>query len=344
MPDAVAPQAMRNSPLVSVVTPFYNTRDFLEECIQSVLRQTWQCWEYLLVDNHSTDGSSEIAREYAARCPDRIRVIRTPEFLSQVANYSFALTQISPDSKYCKVVQADDWIFPECLERMVALAETDPTIGMVSSHYLRASRTSSHVEGFGLPCDRTVVPGREICRLQLHRSIYVFGSPTVPLYRSEVVRSTTPFYDEKTLHDDTDAHYRLLQRWNFGFVHQVLSCLRVREDSIRGRVLDFNPDVLDWLLQLSKFGPGVLQPDEFSSLLHSARHDYYTFLARSVLSRAPQAFWQYHISGLESGGLRLEKARLWKYFLEELLRLVANPGSTCSRIVRRLRSVKNAAS
>jgi len=51
-----------HEPLVSVVTPFYNTQAFLPECIESVLRQSYENWEYLLVDNCSTDGSGEIAQ------------------------------------------------------------------------------------------------------------------------------------------------------------------------------------------------------------------------------------------------------------------------------------------
>jgi cellulose synthase/poly-beta-1,6-N-acetylglucosamine synthase-like glycosyltransferase len=59
--------SMEPAPFVSVVTPFYNTREFLAECIESVLIQTYQNWEYILVDNWSTDGSSQVAEEYASR-------------------------------------------------------------------------------------------------------------------------------------------------------------------------------------------------------------------------------------------------------------------------------------
>src|SRR3954469_16946223 len=104
---------MSEQPLVSVVTPFFNTADYLGECIESVLRQTYSRFEYILVDNQSTDGSSEIAARFAKRDP-RIRLIRNATFLDQVPNYNGAIRQISPDSKYLKVVLADDLIFPEC--------------------------------------------------------------------------------------------------------------------------------------------------------------------------------------------------------------------------------------
>ena len=54
-------------PFVSVLTPVYNGAKFLRECIESVLNQDYENWEYVLVNNHSTDNSLQIMREYAAK-------------------------------------------------------------------------------------------------------------------------------------------------------------------------------------------------------------------------------------------------------------------------------------
>src|SRR5206468_9138726 len=77
-------------PLVSIVTPFFNTAPYLAECIESVLAQSFTQFEYILMDNCSTDGSAQIAARYASR-DARIRLIRCSEFLSQLANYNRAL-------------------------------------------------------------------------------------------------------------------------------------------------------------------------------------------------------------------------------------------------------------
>src|SRR5439155_16830470 len=209
---------MNTAPLVSVVTPFYNTEAYLAECIESVLAQTYQNWEYILVNNCSTDRSSEIAQEYVEK-DQRLRLIHNEKFLTQVQNYNHALRQISPESKYCKIVQADDLIFPECVARMVAVAEANLSIGIVSAYYL----TERRVENVGLPYTSQFVRGRDVCRMQLLDNYFFFGSPTSILLRAEIVRSREPFYSENRLHEDTEACYEILQTWDFGFVHQALT-------------------------------------------------------------------------------------------------------------------------
>jgi len=325
---------MNGSPLVGVVTPFYNTREYLAECIESVLRQTYQNWEYVLVDNHSTDGSAEIAQTYASRFPGKIRVIQPETFLAQVPNYNFGLQTVAAIGKYSKMVQADDWIYPECLEQLVVVAESDAKIAITSSYRLKGNR----VLGEGLPYQTCVVEGPEVCRLQLRAGAFIFGTPTTMLYRSSIIERDRPFYDPNSFFDDTDCSYRVLRDWKFGFSHRVLSFSRVDDDSMRGQVKDFNPDVLDRFLQISRFGPVYLEEGEFAQLYDRARGEYYNFLARSLLAGRNAELWRYHLQGLESAGLRLDKVRLGKHAALEILNAAANPGRTGARAYRKLRS------
>src|SRR6266567_1415436 len=135
-----------SQPLVSVVVPVYNEVEYLGECLESILAQTYSNWNCVVVDNCSTDGSGEIAARYAAKDP-RIRVHSNREFLRAVPNYNVAWRQISLECKYAKMVFSDDWIFPECLERMVAVAEEHPTVGIVGAYGLQGKQ----VMWIGLP-------------------------------------------------------------------------------------------------------------------------------------------------------------------------------------------------
>src|SRR5690348_7040228 len=115
---AVVLELMAGQPLVSVLTPVYNGEAYLEECIASVLAQTYTNWEYVIVDNASTDGTSEIIRRHAEK-DARIRVHRNPSLVPIIRNHNIAVRQASPDARYVKFIYADDVLLPECLERMV---------------------------------------------------------------------------------------------------------------------------------------------------------------------------------------------------------------------------------
>src|SRR5207253_3419947 len=68
-PDVMTQATFATRPLVSVVTPFYNTAKYLAQCIEGVLTQSYPEFEYILLDNCSTDGSREIAQIYARQDP-----------------------------------------------------------------------------------------------------------------------------------------------------------------------------------------------------------------------------------------------------------------------------------
>jgi glycosyltransferase involved in cell wall biosynthesis len=312
------------SALVSVVTPFYNTSQYLAQCIDSVLAQSYPNFEYILVDNCSTDGSTEIAEGYARRDP-RIRLIRRSQLLPQVQNYNGALTEISAGSKYCKIVQADDYIFPDCLRLMVEALEQSETIGLVSSYSLAGNA----VQGSGYPFPMTMLPGKECARLYLRTGIFVFGTPTTVIYRSSIIRDNKPFYKETILHEDFDKCLEILQEWDFGFVHQVLSFTRIDNES-----LYFGRGLQDWRFSsLTRYSlvlcyaPVFLAPDEATSLKKETRQIYYDVLAREALRFRGRSFWRYHREGLKSIGETLDRRYLTCRVGLEFLRMSANLGT-----------------
>jgi glycosyltransferase involved in cell wall biosynthesis len=297
------------APRVSVVTPFYNTGQYLAECIDSVLKQTYRDFEYILVDNQSTDAGGAIADEYARR-DSRIRVVRTPSFLTQVQNYNFALSQIADGSRYVKMVQADDWLFPPCLEQMVALAEPHPSIAVVSAYELRGV----NVCGSGLPFETKVITGREACRIHMLQGISLFGTPTTVLMAADVVRGRSPsFYEEGRYFEDGEVMYEILANRDFGFVHQVLSFNRVRPDSLWGTFKKVDPRPLADLTHVTRFGRQYLTEDEYRVHLAHCRDVYFKMVARSWARGAGEDFMAFHRKGLADIGETLDRATLVKY-------------------------------
>jgi glycosyltransferase involved in cell wall biosynthesis len=319
-------------PLVSVVTPVYNEECHLVECIESVLAQTYQNWDYTIIDNCSTDGSMEVARRYAAN-DERIRVHKNPTFLPVISNHNAALRQISPKSKYCKVVLGDDWIFPDCLERMVAVAEEHPSVGLVGAYVLEGHR----VILTGLPYSSPVVTGRDICRRHLLESLYVFGSANAVLYRAELVRGRDPFYNEANIHADNEVCFALLRTCDFGFVHQVLTFTRVRPGSLNTASEDLQTYFASMLQLLVTYAPAYLTCEERESCLTRHLSEYYRFLGKSLVLGRDNQFWDYHKGELIRAGVGFSRVRLAKGALATLNDAALNPKHTVERVLGRRR-------
>jgi len=322
-------------PRVAVVTPVYNGERHLAACIESVLAQTYQDFEYLIINNCSTDRTLQIAQSYAAKDP-RIRVHSNPELLGVVDSHNKAFSMASPDSEYIKIVGADDWLYPRCIEEMVAVADQHPSIGMVTSYVLVGTR----IGWDGLPFPSTFVTGRDICRLRLLNKILVFGGPSASLLRTRVVKAQQPFYTVGNYHGDNDAYLRLLRQNDFGFVHQVLSYNRRGEDSPTTHYLQsFNSNLLMIVEELVHFGPDYLTEDELATRTREATRDYYRFLARAVFEFRDRKFWDTHRARLEKLGQPLNYRILLPLVVERVLDMLLNPKRTIENIYKRIRGI-----
>ncbi len=315
-------------PLVTVVTAVYNGERYLAECIEKVLAQTYPRWEYVIADNASTDGSAEIASSFADR-DSRIRLHRFRTHVDVISSWNRAFALVSPGGSYVKPVCADDWLFPQCLERMVALARRHPRIGIVSAYRLDGAR----IDLDRLPRETEMISGREISRNSLLGGPDVFGSCTSLLYRADLVRTRgAQFFDEARLppaadravpgqadfvnfHADTGACYDLLRESDFGFVHQILTFSRPADGhSILG---NWGARIGTWLpghlYVLLKYGPEYLSRSELSRRVATVRRRYQTMLLKKAIKGQ---LWlddrarRYHRGALERLDVAFEEAGL----------------------------------
>ena len=295
----------KEQPLVSVVTPVYNGGAYLRECVESVLNQTHSHFELTIVDNASTDETADVASRYAAQ-DSRIRHLRFEDLVESNENHNRAFRAIHPDSIYCKVVQADDWLYPEGLERMVTVARAGDDVALVSAFRIWGAK----VDLDGIPPGRAVFPGREILRQALLQQIYVTGAPTAVLYRSSDVRARDPFYPMEFEHADTDAAYWLLSRGNFAFVHQVLSYAR-RQGGSR----------LTWASNMNTHGP-----ENIRFLLRYGRLALSTEEYRRQMRVALRYFIRFHIRQTPKWS-RLTDARFFDVHHAEIDAILAEGGA-----------------
>lgn len=104
--------------MFSMIVPVYNVQQYLAECLDSLLMQTYQNFEILIVDDQSTDSSLTIAREYANRYPNQIRLLEHPvnKGLGGARNTGIE----AATGQYLLFVDSDDYLIPDALEKILA--------------------------------------------------------------------------------------------------------------------------------------------------------------------------------------------------------------------------------
>lgn len=133
---SAAPAAAELAGVVSVIVIFLNEARHLRAAVESVIAQEGAEWELLLVDDGSTDGSSEIARGYAQADP-RIRYLAHPRGENRGMSASRNLGLAHARGEYVAFLDGDDLYLPERLQRHVAILSANPHIAMVVSDHLR---------------------------------------------------------------------------------------------------------------------------------------------------------------------------------------------------------------
>lgn len=122
---------------VSVIVPIYNVEKYLSQCMESILQQTYQKMEIILVDDGSTDKSREICDEFANK-DSRVRVFHKKNE-GLVSSWIFGTEQSR--GQYLCYVDSDDWIDPEMIEQLAEVT-TGNSHEMVCSNILLEFETT----------------------------------------------------------------------------------------------------------------------------------------------------------------------------------------------------------
>lgn len=220
-----------DAPLVSTVIPSYNYAPFLRQAIESVLGQGYPNVEVLVVDDGSTDGSDEIAREYG----DRIRF-----FQQANQGVSAARNRGIQESRGSLVafLDADDWWHPEKLERQVPCFG-DPAVGMVYS-------SIRYVDRDGTPVGEKTGgdSGRVLRDLALMRGPGVPATGSTPVVRRECFERVGLFDTALSTSADWDMWRRIACHYKIERVPEALVSYRLHAASMHRNVGRFESDML----------------------------------------------------------------------------------------------------
>ena len=121
-------------PLVSGIIIFLNEEKFIQEAIESVLAQSYDNWELLLVDDGSTDRGTEMALQYAEQYPERIRYLEHSAHQNLGKSVSRNLGIENAKGEYVAFLDADDVWLSHKLEQQVAILNSRPEAAMVYGH------------------------------------------------------------------------------------------------------------------------------------------------------------------------------------------------------------------
>ena len=127
---------MRKHSLISVIVPIYKVQDYLKECIESIINQTYSDIEVILVDDGSPDRCPQMCDEWAKR-DSRIRVVHKKNGgLSSARNAGLDVAK----GEYISFVDSDDFICKDALENLYNRIKDDKSIGITSGLIYRYPR------------------------------------------------------------------------------------------------------------------------------------------------------------------------------------------------------------
>jgi glycosyltransferase involved in cell wall biosynthesis len=205
------------APLVTVLMPVYNGERYLRSAIDSILSQTFADFEFLIVNDGSTDGSAEIMRSYH---DDRIRLIHNEvnERIVASLNKGMALAR----GKLIARMDCDDISCPDRLGEQVAYLDRHPDIGIVGTWIEFFGNIPTWVKRY------PISPNRVKCELLFQSSL---AHVSIMMRRDLMLKHNLRYDPARQIAEDWDLWCRSSFLFGLANVPQVLVKVRVHEQS-----------------------------------------------------------------------------------------------------------------
>jgi len=215
-----------NPPIISVVMSVYNGQTFLAEAVESILGQTFPDFEFVVIDDGSTDRTPEILAAYASR-DARIRVFRQEnKGRTESLNIGIALAQ----GKYIARIDADDIALPDRLNAQLEFMEQHPEVGLLGGPVELINTTGQVI--------RTVTPPLEDAGIKLLMLRYNPIYHSSVLMRKELVLATGGYrmpFDES---EDYDLWLRIGERSGLAILDHPIVQYRIHSNQVSVRKLE----------------------------------------------------------------------------------------------------------
>lgn len=224
-------------PLVSVCIPAYNNAGYIKDTIQSVLKQTYQNIELIVVDDHSTDNTVEVLESVQ---DERLKIYRNEKNLGMVGNWNRCLELAT--GEYVKLICADDMIAKNAIEKEAKAMRRNPSVNLVESDTRLVDINGKKTGQFRRFPKSGIVDGRKLARVSLMIQNF-YGAPVNNLIRRSALEKTGGFDTSFTYILDFDMWLRLSCTGDVYIIHEPLNSFRIRNDSNTGMLIGEKQDV-----------------------------------------------------------------------------------------------------
>lgn len=299
----------KKSPLVSVIMPVYNGSRFVEKAIQSILDQTYDHIEYIIVDDGSTDQTWNILQTFKKQFPQKIRIFRFKKNQGEsfAANLAFSKSR----GAYIARMDADDISHPTRIAKQVTFMQAHPNIIVLGAQAKVINQYGKTIGAKRSPID--------------HDTIYTFFGfinpmihPSVMFRRNLLPKRSILYNTNRTFEttDDYHTYFELLKYGTFANLPETLVSYRLHgaNKSLTNIKEKFWTDTKARLMAITRYN---YQPSLLMFPAIFAQASLVLFLPEGILK---EIF--YHIRGLKQATLHIPKisfkisfARVMKYAL-----------------------------
>ena len=240
-------------PKISVVMSVYNGEQYLQESIESILTQTYSDFEFIIIDDCSTDNSVNIIESYD---DNRIRLVRNKQNLRLPASLNKGINLAK--GEYIARMDADDISMPERFAKQVLYMDTHPDVAVVGGGFQAIDESGNNLYIHHAP------NGKKLARYCLIPS--PMAHPTV-MIRRDVIVNNNLFYDEQySSAQDYDLWQRINRKFKIENLPDILLRYRIQSNSISVAKRKQQQD--NTYKIFSKYSPVDVSYDEVMAIMH----------------------------------------------------------------------------
>ena len=235
---------MNNNPLVSICIPTCNGKRYIDQCISSAMNQSYNNIEIIISDDQSTDDTLNIANVLLEKTTLNYKIIINNSTGFVADNWNNAIKQAS--GKYIKMLFQDDYLYSNCIEKMVELVNNHKDLGLIFSlrdpiyekHIMKNPETKLTIDF--ISNQKTYLGDVSIIQegINLIKNKYllsgsnIIGEPSNVLINKNVFNEIGYFNPKILQLIDLEMWYRILLNYKIGFINKSLSGFRIHYNQL----------------------------------------------------------------------------------------------------------------